>query len=421
MLDGDVVEELKKPFDPDSVQWMIQRTSKKGDLGFAVPYYDRRKYEDRLDEALGADRWSAEYEIKNMKSITGAVVAKVTLKIYSADFDQTLRKVDFGESSAGDNQTNVVQTSVANGFKRACSTLGVGRYLYKCDEVMTSLYDNQNDSKTREYARVNVNGNWTGKYYDRPQLPDVAVPEGYERENKSQRNNSSQNRSSSSQTSQNSSEEESIMPSSANGSNESQGVPGVPGSGNTPTPSGSSNASNGNAPTPDEVQNGGIDFDRDENLGITDDYRNTAWKEIPHYMVDWIVSSDFDEGTKKEKGKKEYEHRLGSYRDAMNSIAENLNFPKESIASTLKHFANDQDTFGSADSASEMSDFRLDHISDLEEYLREKYQNSETVNWVKEGQVLDMKREVENNKGSGSNGSGQKQQQQDVPEVPNVG
>jgi hypothetical protein len=124
---------LTEHFDPADVDFKPQTFSKDGTKALAIAFVDPRRYQEKLDAVLGIANWSVEYrslgEVTTASETTkarGAVVARLT--IFDTDTGRTVVREEVGEFDG----TGMAQypTASAQAFKRACVTLGLGRYLY---------------------------------------------------------------------------------------------------------------------------------------------------------------------------------------------------------------------------------------------------------------------------------------------------
>ena len=127
---------LLEHFDTRDVEFKPQTFSKDGGKALAVAFVDPRRYQERLDDVVGIQNWSVEYraigetstiEKPNATSqIRAACVARIS--VYDPETGRTIIREEVGEFDGAD----VAQypTASAQAFKRACVTLGLGRYLY---------------------------------------------------------------------------------------------------------------------------------------------------------------------------------------------------------------------------------------------------------------------------------------------------
>jgi len=113
---AEVLRALREPFPPDRIRWKPQKVSTDG-RAMAVAYVDSRVYQARLDEVTGGD-WEVRYEfLKDDGSLVKCILTVCGVT-----------REDVGEADPEDG--NTATSAVAQAFKRACASFGLGRYLY---------------------------------------------------------------------------------------------------------------------------------------------------------------------------------------------------------------------------------------------------------------------------------------------------
>ena len=127
-------EALRKPFHPSDVDFRPGATTKAKDKAIGLAYVDKRIYEDRLDEVIGAENWSVEYRSLGERGII------CRLSVQDNVHNRIIVREDVGEFASDDVAT--FPTAVAQAFKRACSAFGLGRYLYSLPQVWAE-YDGE--------------------------------------------------------------------------------------------------------------------------------------------------------------------------------------------------------------------------------------------------------------------------------------
>jgi hypothetical protein len=127
-------ESLRTPFHPSDVDFRPGATTKDKTKAIGLAYVDKRLYEDRLDEVVGADNWSVEYRPLGERGII------CRLSVYDNESHRTITREDVGEFATDDVAS--FPTAVAQAFKRACSAFGLGRYLYSLPQVWAE-YDTE--------------------------------------------------------------------------------------------------------------------------------------------------------------------------------------------------------------------------------------------------------------------------------------
>jgi hypothetical protein len=115
----EVMRALAKPFPAGVICWKPQAISKDRKRGLAVPYADPRAYLDRLNEVVpGGWHSQAAFTVAGDK-----LVCVVHLTI--------LGLTRYGDGEAELDDANAATASSAQGFKRASTAFGLGRYLYE--------------------------------------------------------------------------------------------------------------------------------------------------------------------------------------------------------------------------------------------------------------------------------------------------
>jgi len=162
----EILAKLAEPFDPDVIYWKPQAINKAKDRAIAAAYADPRAYSDRLNEAVGADKWSCSYVTTTIAPIAGPdpkdyknkyVYKGKVLVVATIIIEGVGQNSEVGESDAVDE--NAITSAGAQAFKRAATRFGLGRYLYDLPKNQWVPYDD--DSR---------------RITDPPQLPDWAVP-----------------------------------------------------------------------------------------------------------------------------------------------------------------------------------------------------------------------------------------------------
>jgi hypothetical protein len=111
-----VLDELRKPFDPSHVTW--KPGAVKGDRALALAYADLRAYMNRLDEVCGVD-WSVAYEPWG----DDRIICRLTI--------MGVTRSSTGETTNEAERSEIGGTvAEAQAFKRASAMFGLGRYLY---------------------------------------------------------------------------------------------------------------------------------------------------------------------------------------------------------------------------------------------------------------------------------------------------
>lgn len=139
---------LSAPFDPAEVKF--KPSVVKGNRALALHYVDARVIQDRLDDVLGVDGWSDDYECLT----DGSVVCRLRLKIGG----EWITKVDVGGPSEQPDGGDRVKAAFSDAIKRAAVKFGIGRYLYRLPQQWVDY-----DPQRRQFLKA-------------PSLPDYAKP-----------------------------------------------------------------------------------------------------------------------------------------------------------------------------------------------------------------------------------------------------
>ena len=161
----EIMEELKKPFPPEDIQWRIGRKTKDKTKATVLAYVDARAARERLDSVFGQFNWKVTFTPCDMGVFTvstynGDISKQVkgfiaTIGVKDPETGEWIEKSD----GAGITDVEPFKGGVSDALKRACAAWGIGAYLYKLKETWVCLND---------YGQ-----------FDTPKLPDWALPEGY--------------------------------------------------------------------------------------------------------------------------------------------------------------------------------------------------------------------------------------------------
>ena len=154
--------QLEVPFDPAQIKWRVMRTSDDRRSGVILPFADPRAYTDRLNQLFTPAGWTREYTISTVPSLTRfdrgkVIVTSKVLVATAVTIGRLGSHTGTGEEWA--DRENAVTAADAQAFKRACSCFGLGRYLYRFEEIWVNL-------------------NTRGEPVAHPILPEWALPPG---------------------------------------------------------------------------------------------------------------------------------------------------------------------------------------------------------------------------------------------------
>lgn len=135
-----IITELEVPFNPSVIDWRVTNTAKDKKRGQVIPYADQRAYTDRLNQLLTPGGWTRKYKVDTTanfeRSKDQKTVAKIVVTCELTIFGLGTHSAT-GEEWADDE--NAATAAEAQAFKRACSCLGLGRYLYHFNGVWVDL------------------------------------------------------------------------------------------------------------------------------------------------------------------------------------------------------------------------------------------------------------------------------------------
>jgi len=154
MINGKTVEqvmaELSEPFPPEDIEWRVGSTSGDKKKGIALAYVTNRAIMNRLDKVVGAFNWQNDFrEWKGSSQLCGIGIRFGEEWIWKWD-------------GADDSQTEAVKGGLSDSMKRAGYQWGIGRYLYKLENVWVEI---QPMGRSYKLAKT-------------PTLPPWALPKG---------------------------------------------------------------------------------------------------------------------------------------------------------------------------------------------------------------------------------------------------
>ncbi len=128
----EIEAQFKEPFPVECIDLLPKASFEKDGktMCMALPYADKRVYEDRLN-ALVPGEWSTPPPV--VIATAQKIIVYVTVIVCG------ISHTDVGEANLFDGNgkpsENAATESQAQGFKRACSQFGLGRYLYDLEKV----------------------------------------------------------------------------------------------------------------------------------------------------------------------------------------------------------------------------------------------------------------------------------------------
>lgn len=138
-----IAQELSAPME---FQWRVKSFYKQGvdkkDLkagnlpegtkGQFLAYIDARDVFDRLDEAVGPDKWQDKWDL--VDATANAVRVSITVEIDGKE----VTKSDVGYPN-GKNDEEPLKSAVSDGVKRTAVHFGIGRFLYELEPVWSEV------------------------------------------------------------------------------------------------------------------------------------------------------------------------------------------------------------------------------------------------------------------------------------------
>ena len=156
------MEQLRKPFKPSEVEWMITAMSADKQQGLVVAYVSNRAIQNRLDEVFGIDGWKNEYKPwKEYVEKNDRVSSQLCgIAIYDDEKKEWITRWD----GAADTDIEPIKGGLSASMKRAAGMWGIGRYLYDVEGEWVNI---EPSGRSYRIARGCT-----------PALPAWALPEG---------------------------------------------------------------------------------------------------------------------------------------------------------------------------------------------------------------------------------------------------
>lgn len=175
MLTQEILEELRKPFPEEAIEWKPQRLWPKDNptKALAVPFIKARHVMDRLDEVVGPANW--EHDFDELPS--GSIKSKLTVL--------GITKCDRGFVAGEDDKG--LKGSVSDGLKRAAVHFGIGRYLYDAEAVWVD-WDDKHKKFAQEPQLTFKEGREPEAAKDKPEQPMPPASPGLQKQQEEGRN-----------------------------------------------------------------------------------------------------------------------------------------------------------------------------------------------------------------------------------------
>jgi len=170
-----LIERLTAPLPADAIKWRVSRSGLKqnGKMWASVLCYKTARADiERLNEVFGIDGWQDNFELTSYRDsndkLIYAFVCEISVKING----EWIKKVDGAEMTDFEG----FKGGISSAFKRACTKLGIGLYLYDLEETFVEVLETKPDNDPSwnfiNDKRNNVRGFWKA-----PALPAWALPE----------------------------------------------------------------------------------------------------------------------------------------------------------------------------------------------------------------------------------------------------
>ena len=164
------LKQLREPFAADDIEWRVSRAGlgKRGPYCRVLAYITARAIQHRLDDVCGPSRW--QFERPEMLTINGASAFSCGLSILVDG--EWITKYDVAEPTA----IEPAKGGWSSAVKRAASAWGVGRYLYRLDEMHADVQETDPGSRAWNWARLPEKHGGAVYYWRTPSLPGWALP-----------------------------------------------------------------------------------------------------------------------------------------------------------------------------------------------------------------------------------------------------
>lgn len=177
---------LSAPFSLEEIDFLPGATTQDKKKALAMPFADVRSYQERLDSVFGPDGWSTHVEQVGER----AVSCELQIRLPDAGNKDMpyhyVVKSDVGEchrkkrKKQGDQwvedgyEDNIYTSAYGQAFKRACTALGIGRYLYDKSLQIWADYDSQKRKFINpDRLRKEMFAHLPGKGIDQPKYEKI--------------------------------------------------------------------------------------------------------------------------------------------------------------------------------------------------------------------------------------------------------
>lgn len=175
---------LGQKVDPNMVDWVIiyatdyQTSGGYQIIAIAQPYIKKEVAEKIADEVFGVDGWENDYE---MLTSTGYIKYWIRFKNNQGEWVYKRSASSINQNTQGQFKEDAFEIAITFAEKRCWAKLGIGRYLKYLPQfkVQTSMQYQEGWNSYRFKSKVDK-GQWVKFYWQEPQLPPQALPEGFE-------------------------------------------------------------------------------------------------------------------------------------------------------------------------------------------------------------------------------------------------
>ena len=154
---------LAQPFAPEDLEWRVQTAVAEKSRGLVVPYVTNRAIQERLDNVVGSDNWYNDFKpwhrFMSKAKVGDKIVDKEIISqlcgifIYFDERQQWVGKWDGAENT----DIEAIKGGLSDSMKRAACQWGIGRILYKMDNVWADIEKKGRNWFIRDSERPKLN------------------------------------------------------------------------------------------------------------------------------------------------------------------------------------------------------------------------------------------------------------------------
>lgn len=148
---------LTAPFKPEEIKWRATLSGLKDGKPWVMvaPYLDARTIQNRCDEILGAENWTAKYR----QGPGSGILCTLSIRINGEWIDKC--------DAASLTEIEPVKGGISNAFRRASVAWGIGRYLYNIGNAYGFVNER---GQYKGSAKDKVNNSWINFRWNPPKL-----------------------------------------------------------------------------------------------------------------------------------------------------------------------------------------------------------------------------------------------------------